>query len=148
MSDIIRRKTRLVSVGDIKIGGGSPITVQSMLNTKTVDVDGSIKQIEKLRAVGCDLIRLAVPDENSAHAFGEIAKRTGLPLIADIHYNYKLAHLALDNGAKKIRMNPGNMQDFAQIKPLADRMRDLGVPVRVGHQSIPDPEFRGILPNH
>ena len=116
--------------------------------TKTVDVYGSIKQIEKLRAVGCDLIRLAVPDENSAHAFGEIAKRTGLPLIADIHYNYKLAHLALDNGAKKIRMNPGNMQDFAQIKPLADRMRDLGVPVRVGHQSIPDPEFRGILPNH
>ncbi len=145
MSDIIRRKTRLVSVGDIKIGGGSPITVQSMLNTKTVDVDGSIKQIEKLRAVGCDLIRLAVPDENSAHAFGEIAKRTGLPLIADIHYNYKLAHLALDNGAKKIRMNPGNMQDFAQIKPLADRMRDLGVPVRVGvNGGSLDDRFKGM----
>ncbi len=145
MSDIIRRKTRLVSVGDIKIGGGSPITVQSMLNTKTVDVDGSIKQIEKLRAVGCDLIRLAVPDEKSAYAFGEIVKRTGLPLIADIHYNYKLAHLALDYGAKKIRMNPGNMQDFAQIKPLANRMRDLGVPVRVGvNGGSLDDRFKGM----
>ncbi|MBQ3754661.1 MAG: flavodoxin-dependent (E)-4-hydroxy-3-methylbut-2-enyl-diphosphate synthase, partial [Clostridia bacterium] len=104
MSDIIRRKSRQVSVGDVKIGGDAPITVQSMLNAKTVDVDGSIAQIERLRAVGCDLIRLAVPDEKSAYAFGKIAKRTGLPLIADIHYNYKLAHLALDNGAKKIRM--------------------------------------------
>lgn len=145
MSDIIRRKTRQVSVGDIKIGGEAPITVQSMLNTKTVDVEGSIKQIESLRAVGCDLIRLAVPDEKSAYAFGEIARRTGLPLIADIHYNYKLAHLALDNGAKKIRMNPGNMQDFSQIKPLADRMRDMGVPVRVGvNGGSLDDRFKGM----
>lgn len=98
---IERRKTRKVFVGDVAIGGGAPITVQSMLNTKTVDVEGSLKQIEELKKVGCDLIRLAVPDEQSAYAFGEIAKRCGLPLIADIHYNYKLAHLALDNGAKK-----------------------------------------------
>ncbi len=145
MSDIIRRKSRQVSVGDIKIGGDASITVQSMLNTKTVDVDGSIAQIERLRAVGCDLIRLAVPDEKSAYAFGEIAKRTGLPLIADIHYNYKLAHLALDNGAKKIRMNPGNMQDFSQIKPLAARMRDMGVPVRVGvNGGSLDARFKGM----
>ncbi|MEG2541198.1 MAG: flavodoxin-dependent (E)-4-hydroxy-3-methylbut-2-enyl-diphosphate synthase, partial [Clostridia bacterium] len=93
---------------------------------------GSIAQIKSLQAVGCDLIRLAVPNEDSAYAFGEIAKRTGLPLIADIHYNYKLAHLALDNGAKKIRMNPGNMQDYSQIKELAKHMQDLNVPVRVG----------------
>lgn len=146
MSDIIqRRKTREVSVGDVKIGGDSPITVQSMLNTKTIDVEGSIKQIEELRAVGCDLIRLAVPDEKSAYAFGEIAKRTGLPLIADIHYNYRLAHLALDNGAKKIRMNPGNMQDFAQIKPLASRMKDMGVPIRVGvNGGSLDDRFKGM----
>ena len=146
MSDIIkRRNSRQVSVGDVKIGGDAPITVQSMLNAKTVDVEACIKQASELRAVGCDLVRLAVPDEKSAYAFGEIAKRTGLPLIADVHYNYKLAHLALDNGAKKIRMNPGNMQDFSQIKPLADRMRDMGVPVRVGvNGGSLDKRFKGM----
>lgn len=127
-----RRQSRQVSVGDIKIGGGAPITVQSMLNTKTTDVEGSLAQINALRSVGCDLIRLAVPNEESAYAFGEIAKRCGLPLIADIHYSYKLAHLALDNGAKKIRMNPGNMTDFSEIKPLAQRLIDMNIPVRVG----------------
>lgn len=140
-----RRKTRKVFVGDVAIGGDAPITVQSMLNTKTVDVEGSLKQIEELKKVGCDLIRLAVPDEQSAYAFGEIAKRCGLPLIADIHYNYKLAHLALDNGAKKIRMNPGNMRDFSEIKPLAQRLIDMHVPVRVGvNGGSLDPKFKGM----
>lgn len=140
-----RRNTRKVFVGDVAIGGDAPITVQSMLNTKTVDVEGSLKQIEDLRKVGCDLIRLAVPDEASAYAFGEISKRCVLPLIADIHYSYKLAHLALDNGAKKIRMNPGNMRDFSQIKPLAQRMIDMGIPVRVGvNGGSLDPKFKGM----
>ena len=121
-----RKKTRQVSVGNVKIGGDAPITVQSMLNTKTTDIKGSLSQINALKSVGCDLIRLAVPDEDSARAFGIIAKECGLPLIADIHYNYKLAHMALDQGAKKIRMNPGNMRDFSQIKPLAERMIDMG----------------------
>ena len=142
---IERRKTRKVFVGDVAIGGDAPITVQSMLNTKTVDVEGSLKQIEELKKVGCDLIRLAVPDEQSAYAFGEIAKRCGLPLIADIHYNYKLAHLALDNGAKKIRMNPGNMRDYSEIKPLAQRLIDMHVPVRVGvNGGSLDPKFKGM----
>ena len=142
---IERRKTRKVFVGDVAIGGDAPITVQSMLNTKTVDVEGSLKQIEELKKVGCDLIRLAVPDEQSAYAFGEIAKRCGLPLIADIHYNYKLAHLALDNGAKKIRMNPGNMRDFSEIKPLAQRLIEMHVPVRVGvNGGSLDPKFKGM----
>lgn len=142
---IERRKTRKVFVGDVAIGGDAPITVQSMLNTKTVDVEGSLKQIDELKKVGCDLIRLAVPDEQSAYAFGEIAKRCGLPLIADIHYNYKLAHLALDNGAKKIRMNPGNMRDFSEIKPLAQRLIDMHVPVRVGvNGGSLDPKFKGM----
>ena len=140
---IERRKTRQVSVGNVKIGADAPISVQSMLNTKTTDVEGSIAQINALKAVGCDLIRLAVPDEDSAHAFGEIAKRCGLPLIADIHYNYKLAHMALDAGAKKIRMNPGNMRDFSQIKPLAQRMIDMGIPVGVNGGSL-DPKFKGM----
>lgn len=142
---IERRKTRKVFVGDVAIGGDAPITVQSMLNTKTVDVEGSLKQIEELKKVGCDLIRLAVPDEQSAYAFGEIAKKCGLPLIADIHYNYQLAHLALDNGAKKIRMNPGNMRDFSEIKPLAQRLIDMHVPVRVGvNGGSLDPKFKGM----
>ena len=142
---IERRKTRTVYVGDVAIGGNAPITVQSMLNTKTTDVEGSLKQIGALRKVGCDLIRLAVPDEQSAYAFGEIAKRCGLPLIADIHYNYKLAHLALDNGAKKIRMNPGNMRDFSEIKPLAQRLIDMHIPVRVGvNGGSLDSRFKGM----
>lgn len=140
-----RRFSRQVSVGNIKIGGNAPISVQSMLNTKTVDVEGSISQILKLQTVGCDLIRLAVPDEASCAAFGEISRRTGLPLIADVHYSYKLAHLALDNGAKKIRMNPGNMRDFSEIKPLARRMADMKIPVRVGvNGGSLDPRFKGM----
>lgn len=136
-----------MSVGDIKIGGNAPISVQSMLNTKTVDIEGSIKQIEQLRSVGCDLIRLAVPDEASCAAFGEIVRRTGLPLIADVHYSYKLAHLALDNGAKKLRINPGNMLDFSEIKPLANRLKDMNIPVRVGvNGGSLDPKFKGENP--
>ncbi|MCI8732875.1 MAG: flavodoxin-dependent (E)-4-hydroxy-3-methylbut-2-enyl-diphosphate synthase [Clostridia bacterium] len=143
----MRRKSKQVSVGDIKIGGNAPISVQSMLNTKTVDIEGSIKQIEQLRSVGCDLIRLAVPDEASCAAFGEIVRRTGLPLIADVHYSYKLAHLALDNGAKKLRINPGNMLDFSEIKPLANRLKDMNIPVRVGvNGGSLDPKFKGENP--
>ena len=140
-----RRRTRQVSVGNVKIGGDAPISVQSMLNTKTVDVEGSIRQIESLKAVGCDLIRLAVPDEASCAAFGEIVRHTGLPLIADVHYSYRLAHLALDNGAKKIRINPGHMTDFSSIKALAQRMSDMGVPVRVGvNGGSLDDRFKGM----
>jgi (E)-4-hydroxy-3-methylbut-2-enyl-diphosphate synthase len=140
-----RRLTRKVFVGGVAIGGDAPITLQSMLNTKTTDVEGSIAQIARLKEAGCDLVRLAVPDEASAYAFGEISKRTGLPLIADIHYSYKLAKLALDNGAKKIRMNPGNMRDFAQISELAQRMHDKGVPVRVGvNGGSLEPRFKGM----
>lgn len=144
---MVRRKSKQVSVGDIKIGGNAPISVQSMLNTKTVDIEGSIKQIEQLRSVGCDLIRLAVPDEASCAAFGEIVRRTRLPLIADVHYSYKLAHLALDNGAKKLRINPGNMLDFSEIKPLANRLKDMNIPVRVGvNGGSLDPKFKGENP--
>ncbi len=127
-----RRQSKKVFVGDIAIGGDAPITVQSMLNAKTTDVEGCLAQIKSLKENGCDLIRLAVPDEPSAKAFGEIAKRAGIPLIADVHYSYKLAKLALENGAKKLRINPGNMTDFAQIEDLSAMLKDLRVPVRVG----------------
>ena len=132
-------------MGKTAIGGSSPVSVQSMLNTRTTDVDACIRQINELTDAGCDLIRIAVPDEASAAAFGEIAKKTGLPLIADVHYSYKLAHLALDGGAKKIRMNPGNMRDFSEIGALARRMSDAGVPVRVGvNGGSLDPKFKGM----
>ncbi len=139
-----RRISRKVYVGKTAIGGGAPVTIQSMLNVPTTDVDACVKQAEELVRAGCDLIRVAVPDEASAEAFGKIAKRTGLSLIADVHYSYRLAHLALDNGAKKIRMNPGNMRDFGEIRELARRMSDAGVPVRVGvNGGSLDPKFAG-----
>ena len=129
----MKRYSRQISIGDVLVGGGAPITVQSMLNTKTTDVEGSLRQIKELREAGCDLIRLAVPDEASAEGFKEISARSGLPLIADVHYSYKLAELAVKAGAKKLRMNPGNMStDAKHIKNLVDLLKDYGVPVRIG----------------
>ncbi len=128
-----RRYSKEIHIGNIAVGGKSAITIQSMLNTKTIDVDGSLAQINELREAGCDLIRLAVPDEQSADAFKAIADRCGLPLIADVHYSYKLAELAIKAGAKKLRMNPGNMAtDAENIKNLVAMLKDYNIPVRIG----------------
>lgn len=128
-----RRYSKEIHIGNVAVGGNAPITIQSMLNTKTVDVDGSLTQINELKEVGCDLIRLAVPDEASADAFKIISDRCGLPLIADVHYSYKLAELAIKAGAKKLRMNPGNMSTDAQcIKNLVEMLKDYNIPVRIG----------------
>lgn len=141
-----RRYSREISIGDIKVGGNAPITVQSMLNTKTTDVEGSLQQIADLKNAGCDLIRLAVPDEKSAEAFKVIADRCGLPLIADVHYSYKLAELAVKAGAKKLRMNPGNMAtDGEHIKNLVAILNDYTVPVRIGvNGGSLDKQFKGM----
>ena len=128
-----RRYSKEIHIGNVAVGGNSTITIQSMLNTKTIDVDGSLAQINELREAGCDLIRLAVPDEQSADAFKAIADRCGLPLIADVHYSYKLAELAIKAGAKKLRMNPGNMAtDAENIKNLVAMLKDYNIPVRIG----------------
>ncbi|MBR7162860.1 MAG: flavodoxin-dependent (E)-4-hydroxy-3-methylbut-2-enyl-diphosphate synthase [Clostridia bacterium] len=128
-----RRYSKEIHIGNIAVGGNAPITIQSMLNTKTVDVDGSLTQINELKEVGCDLIRLAVPDEASADAFKIISDRCGLPLIADVHYSYRLAELAIKAGAKKLRMNPGNMSTDAQsIKNLVEMLKYYNIPVRIG----------------
>lgn len=142
----MKRYSRQISIGDVLVGGGAPITVQSMLNTKTTDVVGSLQQINELRNAGCDLIRLAVPDEPSADGFKEIATRCGLPLIADVHYSYKLAELAIKAGAKKLRMNPGNMStDAEHIKTLVELLKDYGVPVRIGvNGGSLDKRFKGM----
>ena len=103
--------TRQIRVGDVLIGGGAPVSIQSMLNTKTTDVEGSLSQLRALKAAGCDIARLAVPDREAAAGFAAIAAASPLPLVADIHFDWRLALLAAEGGAKKIRINPGNIGD-------------------------------------
>ena len=101
--------TRQIHVGSVAVGGGAPVSIQSMLNTRTTDVAGSLSQIRALAAAGCEIARLAVPDQEAAAAFGTIAAQSPLPLVADIHFDYRLAIAAAENGAAKIRINPGNI---------------------------------------
>ena len=101
--------TRRINVGGIAIGGGAPVTVQSMCSTKTDDVEASVRQITELADAGCDIVRLAVPDERAALALAEIKKRTTVPLVADIHFDHKLALMSIDGGIDKVRINPGNI---------------------------------------
>ena len=114
--DIKRKKTRVINVGKLKIGGDNPITVQSMTNTLTTDIKGTIKQIEDLVNEGADLVRVSCPDKDSTNALKEIVKNTTVPIIADIHFHYKRALEAADNGAKCLRINPGNIGDREKIK--------------------------------
>ncbi len=114
--DIKRKKTRVINVGKLKIGGDNPITVQSMTNTLTTDIKGTIKQIEDLVDEGADLVRVSCPDKDSTNALKEIVKNTTVPIIADIHFHYKRALEAADNGAKCLRINPGNIGDKKKIR--------------------------------
>ena len=107
--------TRQIIVGGIPIGGGAPVVIQSMLNTPTNDVEASLKQIRQLASAGCQIARLAVPNMESARGFAEICKESPLPLVADIHFDYKLAIAAIENGADKIRINPGNIGDISRV---------------------------------
>ena len=101
--------TKQITVGPVKIGGGAPVSIQSMLNTRTTDIEGSLRQIRELAAAGCEIARLAVYDQDAAAAFGKICGASPLPLVADIHFDYRLAILAAEAGAAKIRINPGNI---------------------------------------
>ena len=101
--------TKQILVGGVPIGGGAPVVIQSMLNTKTTDVEGSLAQLRKLAAAGCQIARLAIPNKEAAESFGQICKASPLPLVADIHFDYKLALMAAEGGAAKIRINPGNI---------------------------------------
>ena len=124
--------TRQILVGGVPIGGGSPVVIQSMLNTKTTDVEGSLVQIRKLHAAGCQIARLAVPNMEAAKAFGEICKESSLPLVADIHFDYKLAIAAAEGGAAKIRINPGNIGGEDRVKAVVDVCKDRRIPIRIG----------------
>lgn len=124
--------TRQIMVGNVPIGGGAPVSIQSMLNTKTTDVEGSLRQIGALEAAGCQIVRLAVPDMAAAEGFREIAKASPLPLVADIHFDYKLAIAAAEGGAAKIRINPGNIGGEDRVKAVVDVCKDRKIPIRIG----------------
>ncbi len=124
--------TKQIRVGNVLIGGGAPVSIQSMLNTKTTDVEGSLSQIRALEAAGCEIARLAVPDEEAARGFSKIAAQSPLPLVADIHFDYRLAVAAAEGGAAKIRINPGNIGSSDKVRIVADACRAYGIPIRVG----------------
>ncbi|MFL3051297.1 MAG: flavodoxin-dependent (E)-4-hydroxy-3-methylbut-2-enyl-diphosphate synthase, partial [Candidatus Neomarinimicrobiota bacterium] len=129
---IDRRKTRQVMVGDLPVGGDAPISVQSMTTTKTDDVEATIKEIDRLEEAGCQIIRLTVPDEASARALPKYKKRMNVPLVADIHFNYKMAILAVEGGADKIRINPGNIGNRDRVEKVLTKVKDAGLPIRIG----------------
>ena len=124
--------TRQILVGGVPIGGGAPVVIQSMLNTKTTDVAGSLAQIGQLKAAGCQIARLAVPNMEAARSFAEICAESPLPLVADIHFDYKLAIAAAEGGASKIRINPGNIGGEDRVKAVVDVCRDQKIPIRIG----------------
>ena len=124
--------TRQILVGNVPIGGGAPVSIQSMLNTKTTDVEGSLSQIKKLAAAGCQIVRLAVPNREAARGFAEICKESPLPLVADIHFDYQLAILAAEGGASKIRINPGNIGGADRVRAVVEVCKDRHIPIRIG----------------
>ena len=124
--------TRQIKVGNVTIGGGAPVVIQSMLNTKTTDVAGSLAQIQQLKDAGCQIARLAVPNMEAARGFSEICKESPLPLVADIHFDYKLAIAAAEGGASKIRINPGNIGGEDRVKAVVDVCKEKKIPIRIG----------------
>ena len=130
-----RDHTKVIQIGDRKIGGGNPILIQSMTNTKTEDVEQTVAQILALEQAGCDIIRCAVPTMEAAKALKEIKKQIHIPLVADIHFDYRLAIAAMENGADKIRINPGNIGSTERIKAVVDVAKERGIPIRVGVNS-------------
>src|SRR5437868_11076888 len=127
------RKTRAVKVKDIQIGGGAPVVVQSMTKTDTVDVEGTVTQIEEMMRAGCEIVRIAVPDKDAAIALKEIRKRVpDVPLVADIHFHYKLALMALEAGIDKLRLNPGNIGAHERVRQVVRAAQAQKIPIRIG----------------
>ncbi len=128
-------KTRKIVIGDVTIGGGQPIAIQSMTNTKTEDVEATVAQIQALTKAGCDIVRVAVPTMQAAEAIAQIKKQISIPLVADIHFDYRLAIAAVEYGADKIRINPGNIGSEERIRAVVDTCKEKNVPIRVGVNS-------------
>ncbi|MBE5930393.1 MAG: flavodoxin-dependent (E)-4-hydroxy-3-methylbut-2-enyl-diphosphate synthase [Lachnospiraceae bacterium] len=130
-----RTQTRKIQIGNVTIGGGAPIAIQSMTNTKTEDVAATVAQIKELTAAGCEIIRCAVPTMEAAKALSEIKKQITIPLVADIHFDYRLAIAAMEAGADKIRINPGNIGSMERVREVAETAKKYHVPIRVGVNS-------------
>lgn len=130
-----RDETKVIQIGNKVIGGGNPILIQSMTNTKTEDVEATVAQIKELEAAGCDIIRCAVPTMEAALALKEIKKQITIPLVADIHFDYRLAIAAIENGADKIRINPGNIGSEERVRAVVEAAKEKNIPIRVGVNS-------------
>ena len=133
--DTYRMHTKVIQIGDWKIGGGNPIAIQSMTNTKTEDVKATVEQILRLERAGCEIIRCTVPTLEAAAAIREIKKQIHIPLVADIHFDYRMALAAIENGADKIRINPGNIGNPERVKAVVDAAKERNIPIRVGVNS-------------
>ena len=130
-----RQDTRIVRIGNVEIGGGNPIRMQSMTNTRTEDVEATVGQILRLEQAGCEIIRCTVPNEEAAKALAQIKKRIHIPLVADIHFDYKMAIAAMENGADKIRINPGNIGGPDKVRAVVEAAKNRDIPIRVGVNS-------------
>jgi (E)-4-hydroxy-3-methylbut-2-enyl-diphosphate synthase len=135
VAKIKRKKTRQIAVGKVKIGGGAPIAVQSMTNTPTQDIAATVSQIKRLQDAGCEIVRVAVPDQEAAAAVAAIKAQIGIPLIADIHFNYRLAIAAAKSGADGLRLNPGNIGGVQKVKAVVECAKDHDIPIRIGVNS-------------
>ena len=124
--------TKQINVGGVLIGGGAPVTIQSMTNTPTQDAAATLRQIRELAAAGCEIVRVAVPDMEAARAVGKIKESSPIPVVVDIHFDYKLALEAIAAGADKVRINPGNIGGEDKVKAVADACRQRGIPIRIG----------------
>lgn len=131
----MRRATRQIFVGPVKVGGGSPITVQSMTKTDTRDIQATVEEIKRLEVAGCDIVRLAVPDIDAARALGGIKSQVTIPLISDIHFDYRLALEAIEQGVDGMRINPGNIGSRTRIKAVVDAVKERNIPIRIGVNS-------------
>ena len=130
-----RDNTKVIQIGNRMIGGGNPVLIQSMTNTKTEDVEATVAQILALEKAGCDIVRSTVPTLEAARAIGEIKKQIHIPIVADIHFDYRMAIAAIENGADKIRINPGNIGSEERVQAVVDKAKEYGVPIRVGVNS-------------
>ncbi len=135
VSFIKRRNTKKIKIGNMHIGGDSPISIQSMTNTDTRDVKATVAQIHRLQEAGCEIVRVAVVNRDAALCLGQIKKRIDIPLVADIHFDYKLAVEAVHQGVDKLRINPGNIEDKSKVKEIVHAAKDAGIPIRVGVNS-------------
>ena len=129
---MLRMQTKEVKIGSVTIGGAHPVAIQSMTNTKTEDVAATVEQILRLEAAGCEIVRCTVPTMEAAKALKEIKKQIHIPLVADIHFDYKMAIAAIENGADKIRINPGNIGSEERVRAVVEKAKEYGVPIRIG----------------